>query len=85
MIGRKKLDLTHVPGIDPEDMGLELNKSNIWKKGEREFMNKIYYENLNDAIEEINLISLKLKKALEEAGVKYVLSSWIDLAWYSKN
>ena len=41
-------------------------------------MNKIYYENLNDAIE-INKPNIsKTKKTLEEAGVKYVLSSWID-------
>ena len=42
-------------------------------------MNKIYYENLNDAIERNKPNISKTKKTLEEAGVKYVLSSWIDL------
>ena len=30
-------------------------------------------------LREINLISPKLKETLEEAGVKYVMSSWIDM------
>ena len=42
-------------------------------------MNKIYYENLNDAIERNKPHISKTKRKLEEAGVKYVLSSWIDL------
>ena len=42
-------------------------------------MNKIYYENLNDAIERNKPNISKTKRTLEEAGVKYVLSSWIDL------
>ena len=42
-------------------------------------MNKIYYENLNEAIERNKPNISKTKKTLEEAGVKYVLSSWIDL------
>jgi len=42
-------------------------------------MNKIYYENINDAIERNKPDISKTKKTLEEAGVKYVLSSWIDL------
>jgi len=42
-------------------------------------MNKIYYENINDAIERNKPNISKTKRTLEEAGVKYVLSSWIDL------
>ena len=42
-------------------------------------MNKIYYENINDAIERNKSNISKTKRILEEAGVKYVLSSWIDL------
>ena len=42
-------------------------------------MKKIYYENLNDAIERNKPSISKTKKTLEEAGVKYVMSSWIDM------
>ena len=42
-------------------------------------MNKIYYENLNDAIERNKPNISKTKRTLEEAGVKYVMSSWIDM------
>ena len=42
-------------------------------------MNKIYYEDINEAIERNRPNISKTKKTLEEAGVKYVLSSWIDL------
>jgi len=42
-------------------------------------MNKIYYENLNDAIERNKPNIPKTKRTLEEAGVKYVMSSWIDM------
>ena len=48
-------------------------------------MNKIYYESLNDAIDRNKPNISKTKKTLEEVGVKYVLSSWIDYAWYPKN
>ena len=42
-------------------------------------MNKIYYENLNDAIERNKPNISTTKRTLEEAGVKYVMSSWIDM------
>ena len=42
-------------------------------------MNKIYYEDINEAIERNRPNISKTKRTLEEAGVKYVLSSWIDL------
>ena len=42
-------------------------------------MNKIYYESLTEAIERNKPDIAKTKKRLEDAGVKYVLSSWIDL------
>jgi len=41
--------------------------------------NKIYYERIEDAIERNRPGISITKKKLEEAGVKYVLSSWIDL------
>ena len=40
---------------------------------------KIYYESIEEAIERNRPNISKTKKTLEEAGVKYVLSSWIDL------
>ena len=42
-------------------------------------MKKIYYENLEEAIERNRPNISKVKSNLEKAGVKYVLSSWIDL------
>ena len=42
-------------------------------------MKKIYYQNIKDAIERNKEDIPKVKKKLEDAGVKYVLSSWIDL------
>ena len=40
---------------------------------------KIYYKSIEEAIERNRPNISKVKKTLEEAGVKYVLSSWIDL------
>ena len=42
-------------------------------------MSKIYYEDINEAIERNRPNISQTKKTLEESGVKYVLSSWIDL------
>ena len=42
-------------------------------------MKKIYYESLEEAIERNKPNISKVKNNLEKAGVKYVLSSWIDL------
>ena len=42
-------------------------------------MEKIYYESLNEAIERNKPKISSTKKYLEDAGVKYVLSSWIDM------
>ncbi len=42
-------------------------------------MNKVYYKSLDEAIERNKKDISKTKKRLEEAGVKYVLSSWIDM------
>ena len=42
-------------------------------------MSKIYYESLSEAIERNKLEIVSTKKRLEDAGVKYVLSSWIDM------
>ena len=40
---------------------------------------KIYYDRIEDAIERNRPRITELKERLEKAGVKYVLSSWIDL------
>ena len=40
---------------------------------------KIYFEKIEDAIERNKPSIPKVKKKLEDAGVKYVLSSWIDM------
>ncbi len=40
---------------------------------------KIYYEDINDAIERNRPKIKAVRERLQEAGVKYVLSSWIDL------
>ncbi|PPR50449.1 MAG: Glutamate--methylamine ligase [Alphaproteobacteria bacterium MarineAlpha5_Bin5] len=42
-------------------------------------MEKIFYESLNEAIERNKPHISSTKKRLEDAGVKYVLSSWIDM------
>ena len=42
-------------------------------------MSKIFYESLSDAIERNKSAIASTKKKLEDAGVKYVLSSWIDM------
>ena len=42
-------------------------------------MSKIYYESLSEAIERNKPEISSTKKRLEDAGVKYVLSSWIDM------
>ena len=42
-------------------------------------MSKIYYESLSEAIERNKPEIESPKKRLEDAGVKYVLSSWIDM------
>ena len=42
-------------------------------------MEKIYYESLSEAIERNKPKISSTKKYLEDAGVKYVLSSWIDM------
>ena len=42
-------------------------------------MEKIYYESLNEAIERNKPLISSTKKRLEDVGVKYVLSSWIDM------
>ena len=42
-------------------------------------MSKIYYESLNEAIERNKPQIASTKKRLEDTGVKYVLSSWIDM------
>ena len=42
-------------------------------------MEKIYYENLDEAIERNRPKISESKKKLQDAGVKYVLSSWIDM------
>ena len=44
-----------------------------------ESSDKIYYERFEDAIERNRLKIAKVRKQLEEAGVKYVLAAWIDL------
>lgn len=41
--------------------------------------NKIYYAHIEEAIERNRPLIPALRQRLEEAGVKYVLSSWIDL------
>ncbi len=40
---------------------------------------KIYYEKIEDAIERNRPRIPEVKERLEKAGVKYLLSSWIDL------
>ena len=45
---------------------------------------KIYYENFKDAVERNRKKLPSLHKKLKDAGVKYILSSWIDLTWHSK-
>ena len=40
---------------------------------------KIYYEKIEDAIERNKEKISEVKGVLEDAGVKYVLSCWIDL------
>ena len=40
---------------------------------------KIYYENFKDAVERNRKKIPAVHKKLKNAGVKYVLSSWIDL------
>ena len=40
---------------------------------------KIYYERIEDAIERNRPMIPEVRERLEKAGVKYVLSSWIDL------
>ena len=40
---------------------------------------KIYYENFKDAVERNRKKLPSLYKKLKDAGVKYILSSWIDL------
>ena len=42
-------------------------------------MSKIYYESLSEATERNKPEIASTKKRLEDAGVKYVLSSWIDM------
>ena len=42
-------------------------------------MSKIYYESLSEAIERNKPEIASTKKRLEDVGVKYVLSSWIDM------
>ena len=42
-------------------------------------MKKIYYESLKEAIERNKSNISSTKKKLEDSGVKYVLSSWIDM------
>ena len=48
-------------------------------------MNKIYYENINDAIERNKPNISKTKRALEEAGVKIYYVKLDRFAWYPKN
>ena len=40
---------------------------------------KIYYENFKEAVERNRKKIPSVHKRLKAAGVKYVLSSWIDL------
>jgi len=40
---------------------------------------QIYYENFKDAVERNKKKIPEVHKKLKSAGVKYVLSSWIDL------
>ena len=40
---------------------------------------KVFYENIEEAIERNRQDFPKVKKKFQETGVKYVLSSWIDL------
>jgi glutamine synthetase len=42
-------------------------------------MSKVYYESFDEAIERNRPRIPEVRKNLEQAGVKYVLSSWIDL------
>jgi glutamine synthetase len=42
-------------------------------------MSKVYYESFDEAIERNRPRIPEVRKKLEQAGVKYVLSSWIDL------
>lgn len=42
-------------------------------------MSKIYYESMDEAIERNRGQMAEVKKRLEDAGVKYLLCSWIDL------
>jgi glutamine synthetase len=44
-----------------------------------DFDKKIYYETFGEAIERNRSNISKVRKKLEEAGVKYVMSTWIDL------
>lgn len=44
-----------------------------------DFDKKIYYETFDEAIERNRPNIPKVRKQLEEAGVKYVMSTWIDL------
>lgn len=46
--------------------------------GDTSMTDKIYYERIEDAIERNRPGIPALRKRLEAAGVKYVLSSWID-------
>ena len=41
--------------------------------------NKIYYESFEDAVERNRKKIPEVHKKLKSAGVKYILSSWIDL------
>ena len=45
----------------------------------RDEQRKIYYENMDDAINRNQSKMREVRKQLEEAGVKYIMSSWIDL------
>ena len=42
-------------------------------------MSKVYYESFDEAIERNRPRIPEVRKNLEQTGVKYVLSSWIDL------
>ena len=45
---------------------------------------KIYYESFDEAIERNRKKVAEVHKKLKSAGVKYILSSWIDLMVYQK-
>ena len=66
-----------MPATDPTDMtGISMTGR---VAGRAEPSGKIYFETFDEAIERNRPMIPKVRKFLEEAGVEYVMSSWIDL------